>query len=144
MCEVNGVLGMLAPGVRTCLLQETRKPILTWMIQNTSARQMRWIVSIITKDLKARHILTCAAPDQGRVRLDIALQSETEPASAVQIGVGVDSAMKWLHPDALDMWKMTMTLSDVVRACADPSKRLPRQVCRLSNVVCWSSMRTNV
>ena len=46
---------------------------------------------------------------------------------AMQIGVSVESAMKWLHPDAVDMWKMTMSLSDVVRACADPSKRLPRQ-----------------
>ncbi len=41
--------------------------------------------------------------------------------------------MKWLHPDPLDMWKMTMCLSDIVRACGDPSKRLPRQVCHLSN-----------
>ncbi len=40
--------------------------------------------------------------------------------------------MRWLHPDAVDMWKMTMSLSDVVRACADASKRLPRQACHVS------------
>ena len=40
--------------------------------------------------------------------------------------------MRWLHPDAVDMWKMTMSLSDVVRACADPSKRLPRQASPLA------------
>ena len=39
--------------------------------------------------------------------------------------------MKLLHPDALGMYKVTMSLYDVVQACADPSKRLPRQVCPL-------------
>ena len=43
------------------------------------------------------------------------------------VGIGVETALRWLHPDALDMYKMTMSLSDVVQACADPSKRLPRQ-----------------
>ena len=58
--------------------------------------------------------------------------ADMDPAS--QIGVSVESAMRWLHPDAGDMWKMTMSLSDVVRACADPSKRLPRQACFLVTI----------
>ena len=32
--------------------QEFRKSVLTWLMQNTSARVMRWIVCIILKDLK--------------------------------------------------------------------------------------------
>ncbi len=121
----------LEPPVRS--LQESRKPVLTWLIQHTSARCMRWIVSIITKDLKARRGLTCIGPVARSGQASHPVLSCTEPSSAAQIGVSVDSAMKWLHPDAIDMWKMTMTLSDVVRACADPSKRLPRQVHRRSN-----------
>ena len=34
--------------------QEFRKSVLTWLMQHTSSRMMRWIVCIIIKDLKAR------------------------------------------------------------------------------------------
>ena len=44
--------------------------------------------------------------------------------------------MRWLHPDAADMWKMTMSLSNVTEACADPSKRLPRQACPIRSMFC--------
>ena len=35
-----------------CALQEFRKSVLTWLMQHTTARVMRWIVCIIIKDLK--------------------------------------------------------------------------------------------
>ena len=56
-------------------------------------------------------------------------------ASLAQIGVGLERALQWLHPDAVDRWKMTMRLSHVVETCADPSKRLPRQVSPVRSVM---------
>ena len=68
-------------------------------------------------------LVTASHDDQTRA-------GNTTALAGTQIGVSVESAMRWLHPDAADMWKMTMSLSDVVSACADPGKRLPRQACR--------------
>ena len=96
---------------------------------------MRWIVCIIIKDLK---VLSCPSREVGTERCNshhVMQPFVKTDLRAAQIGVSVESAMRWLHPDAGDMWKMTMSLSDVVRACADPSKRLPRQACPLCDVL---------
>ena len=45
---------MLAAQERCRVVQEFRKSVLTWLMQHTSARVMRWIVCIIIKDLKVQ------------------------------------------------------------------------------------------
>ena len=52
----------------------------------------------------------------------------------MQIGMSDKSILKDFHPDAEDLYNVTMDLSTVCKELKDRNKRMPRRVCHLHTV----------
>jgi hypothetical protein len=50
----------------------------------------------------------------------------------MQIGMSDKSVLRDFHPDAEDLYNVTMDLSTVCKELKDRNKRMPRRVCTLS------------
>lgn len=152
--EINTKLDELAAAASA----EEKTAVLQWLVQRSSARMLKWITQIILKDLKVgllgmkpdsspvqENALSYRQAYSAVDALLALLRFSHDSASnccfvclptclaalcgMLQIGMSDKTILKDFHPDAEDLYNVTMDLSTVCTELKDRSKRMPRRVC---------------
>lgn len=120
--EINDILNKIASASGS----DEQVKLFSHLIQATTARQMRWIVQIVLRDLKVRVVTFDAVYLHGFHAYQEC--PNAKDSSNAQIGLSETSILREYHVDAVERYNVTCDFPGVIRELTDPHKRFPFQV----------------